>query len=1104
MKKLLSLLLVICLVISAFFVSGIPASAADGFAAGDVIWLQIDNPAAWAQDSSLYVNFSDYSRKDNNNQSIIIADADKSKVDPRTGVETVENNSLYKYTVTAADAGKTALRFWRGNAEKLWNSSVLLDYVSYAQGANVVVVSDWDDTGFLSAKYDYDLKATLTLSKDKVDAGEAVDITLTLDTPVQGMNINYSIQADGKELSKASTATFTPEANGVYSIYGIISAVDNNGKTVGLVSKEASLTVGSFSFSAAEADNLYAYAGTGEINEEAWVECDGPFSDGYTFFMPSSVKSGDEITLCNTFSAPVVIGDTTIPSMGIAKFRAQAGQSYPVTVASSSANLKFKFSTAEAALWVNNPASFDGTDLMSFLTASKDNSAAGTGAYATHDGEVSAQEIKKIKGRGNTSWNADKKGFNVTFQSAVAIDGMPKTKKFSLISNFQDPALARNRILYDMGDEVGVPYASDSRFIDFYVNGVYQGSYQMCQKIEAGKNLLIDDFADDDYLDPETGKTKTDYSFVAEIDPSPAQEDFHFTVDSGVNLTIKSPELESTDPNIAYVRGYIKNKYNAMWRKLTSNAADLNDYIDINSLAKMYLINELGKNWDSGAASFFLVYKPDKDGNYKFFASPVWDYDNSLGNATGVESDLRRLGITDYTLPTGWFSTLKGGYSGPNFLAQSAKQSRVMEEVYRVWFEDFLPAIEKLNGKNDSSPYLYSSDVYREYLRGSADMNYDVWEMVTSGWVADHSSLKRIFASYTYNQYHQVTGVTLNANQNATNYDQYTFDGQFDYMMDWLNSRAAWISSEYISHYTPSEPPTEPETQAPTEPETEAPTEPETEAPTEPGINVDLNDAIAAWVFDSEGKNEGDKLTEYGNADDGYQATTGSGKLTLSVDGEKGRALEWSAPEYGTTGAATVPIMAAGSKNLWGSPYLLFEVAAADYEDICFTAYLAGSNRCPASWQLSFSTDGETFTAVDGAIATITADSRKVLTAYFDKTALPKEAQADTLYLKLTPTSTTTISGGDVSEKPSGGELAINYVVISGKKTGEQQYKKGDVDLDGVVSVLDATTIQKKLASLLTLNDLQMSLADTDGDGYVTVLDATRIQKWLASLIPIL
>ena len=181
---------------------------------------------------------------------------------------------------------------------------------------------------------------------------------------------------------------------------------------------------------------------------------------------------------------------------------------------------------------------------------------------------------------------------------------------------------------------------------------------------------------------------------------------------------MKSPELEATDPNVAAVRNYIISKFDAMWNKLNSDADDLDDYIDVDSLAKVYLINELGKNWDSGATSFFLTYKPDKAGKYKFFASPVWDYDNSLGNAAGVERDLQRMGCNDYTLPSGWFSTIKGGYNMPNFLAVAAKNSIVMNRVYPVWFEDFLPAIDILTSSGVNTGELYSSDVYRGIIKG--------------------------------------------------------------------------------------------------------------------------------------------------------------------------------------------------------------------------------------------------------------------------------------------------------------------------------------------------------------------------------------------------
>lgn len=62
------------------------------------------------------------------------------------------------------------------------------------------------------------------------------------------------------------------------------------------------------------------------------------------------------------------------------------------------------------------------------------------------------------------------------------------------------------------------------------------------------------------------------------------------------------------------------------------------------------------------------------------------------------------------------------------------------------------------------------------------------------------------------------------------------------------------------------------------------------------------------------------------------------------------------------------------------------------------------------------------------------------------------------------------------------------------------EFEVGDVDLDGTLSILDATLTQRYLAMLDSLTDKQMTLADVDGDGKVSVIDATKIQRILAKL----
>lgn len=66
---------------------------------------------------------------------------------------------------------------------------------------------------------------------------------------------------------------------------------------------------------------------------------------------------------------------------------------------------------------------------------------------------------------------------------------------------------------------------------------------------------------------------------------------------------------------------------------------------------------------------------------------------------------------------------------------------------------------------------------------------------------------------------------------------------------------------------------------------------------------------------------------------------------------------------------------------------------------------------------------------------------------------------------------------------------------------GNVENTLGDVNGDGVISILDATEIQKYLASLSELNENQIILADFNKDGIISIVDATDIQKYIAGLV---
>ena len=58
----------------------------------------------------------------------------------------------------------------------------------------------------------------------------------------------------------------------------------------------------------------------------------------------------------------------------------------------------------------------------------------------------------------------------------------------------------------------------------------------------------------------------------------------------------------------------------------------------------------------------------------------------------------------------------------------------------------------------------------------------------------------------------------------------------------------------------------------------------------------------------------------------------------------------------------------------------------------------------------------------------------------------------------------------------------------------------GDANGDNLITVADATLIQKSAAGLDTIADKYIKAADVDGNGEINIKDATFIQKYIAGI----
>ena len=223
---------------------------------------------------------------------------------------------------------------------------------------------------------------------------------------------------------------------------------------------------------------LYAHGILNSADTEAWQSWQSEHTTNLKeanssvkyFFLPVSADNS-KADIYNGYSEPVTVNGTEIAAGKTAQINYEFGKSYSVTADNKTYTLKFMKSNAEAGIYINNSdADGNGTNLMTYLNKDKSRSAAATGAIVEPDGSVDNTSIKKIKGRGNTTWTMPKKSYNITYSDNVSIAGMSKSKKYSILANYQDDSLSRNRFLYDLSDAVGMPYASDSRYVDFYVN----------------------------------------------------------------------------------------------------------------------------------------------------------------------------------------------------------------------------------------------------------------------------------------------------------------------------------------------------------------------------------------------------------------------------------------------------------------------------------------------------------------------------------------------------------------------------------------------------------------------------------------------------------
>lgn len=192
-------------------------------------------------------------------------------------------------------------------------------------------------------------------------------------------------------------------------------------------------------------DGLYVHALSGSDDTQAWHLWQSVHDEEFKtakpyekyFFLPTSADE-KSVDIYNGYAEPVTVNGVEIPSGATEAVSYTVSEPYDVKVKDEPFSLRFMKSNAEAAVFINNSdADGKGTDLMTYLNDEDENydkhlTATATGAILDSDGNIDNTPIKKIKGRGNTSWEKPKKSYNVNYESAVSVAGIKEGKSSAL------------------------------------------------------------------------------------------------------------------------------------------------------------------------------------------------------------------------------------------------------------------------------------------------------------------------------------------------------------------------------------------------------------------------------------------------------------------------------------------------------------------------------------------------------------------------------------------------------------------------------------------------------------------------------------------------
>lgn len=467
--------------------------------------------------------------------------------------------------------------------------------------------------------------------------------------------------------------------------------------------------------------------------------------DNYYLFVPSSIGTEEVTVNFEPKNAAVTVDGVSVADGGTISLEGK--DEITVKCGDSEYNVDIIAESKVASVFIETDSGS-----LDYIHEKKGNEEEGNISIIGADGaDVEYAGRLEIKGRGNSTWQMEKKPYNIKLDSKENLFGMGKTKKWSLIANHGDPSLIRNVLAYQAAENAGMPYTPKFTPVDVYINNDYMGSYLLTTRIGVdGSNVDIYDLEgeteDANEKDLETYAKAGAYGRFAgllegtkkwyDIPNNPdeitggyiiemelanryADEASGFVTTRSQPFTMKSPEYLTKD-QIDYISGYYQSVEDAIFEG--KSMEELNKLCNVESLAQMYLLNEWCSNMDFGLTSTYF-YKPVGD---TLYCGPAWDFDIAFGN-NGSE----RFG-NDYNDPSKWTVCYNRMYRNTVFGTADIEEKPTVFNVLTK-NEEFAQVLEMVwdNGFGTalSTAVLWTGNEYVDIVTGSAIANAIRWNI---------------------------------------------------------------------------------------------------------------------------------------------------------------------------------------------------------------------------------------------------------------------------------------------------------------------------------------------------------------------------------------